>query len=373
MTFGPDGSRRLAIGWFISPHGFGHAARAAAVMNTLARQRPDICFEIFTTVPEFFFAESLVPGSFHYHPVVTDIGLVQYSALNIDIPGTIQQLGRFLPFQEEMISANAELVRKQQCRLLVCDIAPMGIVVAEAAGIPSLLMENFTWDWIYRDLIGYHDSLPRHCEYLQDVFSRADYHIRTEPAYPRGNPHLVTAPISRSPRTPGDKMRGLLNIPNHMPMVLISMGGIGESLPFRDRLLQYRQVFFVIPGSSRALREENVLYLGHQSAYFHPDLIGAADVVIGKPGYSTVAEVYHAGIPFAYISRKDFRESRILEDFIQREISGMVLNNEAYYQGGWLDRLPGLIAMPRSRRVGTNGAMQAAEFIAALPCCRLST
>jgi len=36
------------IAYFISSHGFGHAARAAAVMETLSESNPGVRFEIFT-------------------------------------------------------------------------------------------------------------------------------------------------------------------------------------------------------------------------------------------------------------------------------------------------------------------------------------
>ena len=48
---------RIAV--FISPHGYGHASRAAAVMAALADLDAAVEFEIFTTVPPWFFRDSL--------------------------------------------------------------------------------------------------------------------------------------------------------------------------------------------------------------------------------------------------------------------------------------------------------------------------
>lgn len=47
------------IAYFVSPHGFGHAARSCAIMSALQAREPGIGLEIFTTVPRWFFAESL--------------------------------------------------------------------------------------------------------------------------------------------------------------------------------------------------------------------------------------------------------------------------------------------------------------------------
>ncbi len=56
--------RRIA--YFISPHGFGHAARAASVMEAIHEIDPSIRFEIFTASPSWFFQDNL-SGLFNYH------------------------------------------------------------------------------------------------------------------------------------------------------------------------------------------------------------------------------------------------------------------------------------------------------------------
>ncbi len=50
-------TRRIA--YFVTPHGYGHASRAAAVMAALLELDASIRFEIFTQVPAWFFESSL--------------------------------------------------------------------------------------------------------------------------------------------------------------------------------------------------------------------------------------------------------------------------------------------------------------------------
>ena len=50
------------IAYFISPHGFGHAARAAAVMQAISDTDAAVGFEIFTTVPSWFFQARCDPS-----------------------------------------------------------------------------------------------------------------------------------------------------------------------------------------------------------------------------------------------------------------------------------------------------------------------
>src|SRR5512136_1670225 len=119
------------IAYFISPHGFGHAARAAAVMAALRQRDPAIHFDVFTTVPAWFFDQS-VRGGFTHYAVLTDIGLAQKDSLREDLTETVRRLAAFIPFDPALVARLAGQVRQQDCRLVLCDIAPLGLAVAQA-------------------------------------------------------------------------------------------------------------------------------------------------------------------------------------------------------------------------------------------------
>jgi len=136
------------IAYFVSPHGFGHAARAAAVMETLSEIDAGFRFEIFTSVPSWFFQDS-VSVLFNYHHLVTDIGLVQKNAFKADLEDTLRALDDFFPPAPSRIAEIAERISALNCVLIICEIVPLGILVAKEARIPSILVENFTWDWLY--------------------------------------------------------------------------------------------------------------------------------------------------------------------------------------------------------------------------------
>lgn len=352
------------IAYFISPHGFGHASRASAVMSALLKIDPDLRFDIFTTVPEWFFRNS-IKGEFGYHSLHTDIGLLQQTPLKADIPGTIRLLDDFLPFDSEETQRIANVSKVKGCDLVICDIAPMGIEVADKTGIPSVLIENFTWDWIYRQYQQSHPGIIPHIKYLEDIFKKATYHIQTAPICKPEPNDLYTSPISREVRDNPHVIRKKLGIKPQEKIVMITMGGVKEELRFIERLEALEDVCFIIPGinSAKLERHKNIILLPYQSDLFHPDLVNACDVVIGKVGYSTLAEVFHAGVPFGYIVRKDFRESKILVDFIKDHMPGLPIGEVPFYNGDWLTSLSRLIEMPRKGRKNPNGAGQVAEFV----------
>ena len=78
------------IAYFITPHGFGHAARASAVMEAVNKIDPSVSFDIFTTVPRWFFENSL-SGRFTYNEFTTDVGLIQKTPFLHDLEQTIEK------------------------------------------------------------------------------------------------------------------------------------------------------------------------------------------------------------------------------------------------------------------------------------------
>jgi hypothetical protein len=112
--------------------------------------------------------------------------------------------------------------------------------------------------------------------------------------------------------------------------------------------------------------KQNLVQLPHHSDFYHPDLVNASDAVVGKVGYSTLAEVDTAGVPFGHISRDGFRESAQLVAYIQKKMAGLPIDEDHFYNGRWLDRLPQLLEMPRMQRSGPNGSAQIAKYIGKL-------
>ncbi|HEX3035602.1 MAG TPA: hypothetical protein VHT73_10810, partial [Thermodesulfobacteriota bacterium] len=94
------------IAYFISPHGFGHAARATAVMAEIQRISPHVHFEIYTKVPRWFFEQSL-PSHFNYHSLLTDLGLIQTTSLHEDIHKTLACLNKFYPIESSLVTTLA--------------------------------------------------------------------------------------------------------------------------------------------------------------------------------------------------------------------------------------------------------------------------
>ncbi|TBU33505.1 hypothetical protein BD311DRAFT_684943 [Dichomitus squalens] len=68
---------------------------------------------------------------------------------------------------------------------------------------------------------------------------------------------------------------------------------------------------------------------------YMPDLTAAADVLLGKLGYGTVAECVDARTPFVYVPRPLFVEEHGLRVYLAREGVGVKLEREKYEVGEW--------------------------------------
>jgi len=341
---------------FVSPHGFGHAARASAVLHAL-HQREGARFLLFSTVPRWFFDESL-EDLYDYHEVRSDVGLVQESALEHDVRATVQALDDFASLEDgERVAELAGILEGAGARAVLCDIAPLGIAAAERAGVPSLLLENFTWDWLYEP---YHDrvaGLAEHSERLAGWFDKAQVHLQTEPLCRLDmTADALLPPISRPPRRARGEVRSELEIPDGEPLVLLTMGGVGEELPFLDRLADLEGMHVMVTGTDETGRDGRLHRFSNETRLYLPDYVEAADGVVAKLGYGTAAEVWAARTPMAWVTRGDFRETEPLRRWAEAELAGFEIRGEEFADGDWIGRLPELVTLTHERDDAPGGA-----------------
>jgi hypothetical protein len=361
----PEGSDEVLV-WFVSPHGFGHAARTSAVIAACSARRPDLRHHVFTSVPRWFFEDSLPGVHVVYHRLECDVGMVQKNPLEEDIEKTIRALERLPLRAGAAFDRVVAGVAATGCHLIICDISPIGLAVADRLDRPGILMENFTWDWIYRS---YGDpKLDEFGARMAKVFSTAAVRIQTEPVCRVVGGSRVVAPVSRHPRSSRAGIRTRLKIPADHRMLLVSLSGL-ESTIVENALRALPATTLVVPaGNSRLESEPGIVRVPTFGGPYHPDLVAASDLVLGKLGYSTVAEVYQTGTAFAFLRRRQFPESPILERFVGAHVPSETLPEDFLGHPEASSRLEELLTRPKPTGVRPNGAAQAADLILSL--CR---
>jgi hypothetical protein len=333
-------------------------------MAEVHRLCPAIHFEVFTEVPKWFFSESLSHG-FSYHRFASDVGMAQRSPLEEDLEATCDLLDRNRCDDPDKVGQLAAGLQMLECSVVIVDISPVGLVAAESAGIPSVLIENFTWDWIYLNYPGGTSRLRRHGRRMVEIFASANFRIQTAPMCEQSPSAASVRPVARSPRKGRETVRASLGVPADDPMIVVSMGGVPWNYGDFADFDHCDGAWVVVPGGSErvARRRGRLLMLPFHSDFYHPDLVAASDLVIGKLGYSTVAEAYCAGTALAYVERSRFPESPILAQWVEEHMVAAEIGEDALRDGAWIVAANEILNVPRRKPDAGNGAAQAAEVV----------
>ena len=338
----------MRIACFVSSHGFGHAARACAVLEQIIQTEPRVKLDIYTqTAAEFFHGSLSVPVN--VFACQTDVGLIQKTPFEADLQASAASIADFLRFDSHNLRLMADFLRKRRTHLVLCDISPLGVMVAHTAGLKSVLIENFTWDWIYAGFFGQLPVFERLAENMSLIFSQVDMRIKTDPVCDPAGPHdLHVGPLARKPRRKSQAVRKALGVPQDHALVLLTQGGISSPTPFIERLINTPGVTFIVTGAQESKRIRNLVLLKNDASRYLPDELAACDVIVSKVGYSTLAEAWRAGIPVLAIQRPGWRESSVLEAFVRQHLPSSLITEADYLKGCWLEsHLPGLLKMPR--------------------------
>ena len=361
----------MLIVWYVSSHGFGHASRDVEVINEISRKRPDVRMVMRTMVPASFIEQSLtVPVEIQQ--AETDTGVAQIDSLHIDESATAVRAAVFHEDFNARAEAEADVLRQVRATVVVADVPPLACAAADRAGVPSVVLGNFTWDWIYAAYPQFEALAPGVVETIGASYARAAQALRlplhggfeTMRTVVRDIPFIAR----RSPRG-RDEARRALGLSLTDTVVLASFGGhnlgldygaIARGNPFRLLLTDYEYPRDADADSLVRLTRRHLADRGLK----YEDLIAAADVVVGKPGYGIVSECVANGAAFLYARRGRFAD----QDVFEREMPGLLrcrrIERDDLLTGTWREHIEALLAQPPPASApATDGAETAAAAI----------
>ena len=170
---------KLSLSCFVSSHGFGHASRVAAVIQSLSQKVQNLDLLIFGETTEWFWRLNLPRDGCTYEFVhaKTDVGLFQNGPFAHDLKKTLKEVEDFLSFSSQEFNMCRNALIKHRPHLVLCDISPLGIILAKEVDIPVLILENFTWDWIYQAYEKEDSGFRKIISSLHQIYSEVDYLI----------------------------------------------------------------------------------------------------------------------------------------------------------------------------------------------------
>ncbi len=360
----------MNIAVYITGHGFGHASRMTEVLKALADLQPDCHYTIRTSVPEWFFLQSFRQGiSYDYSHLSVDVGVSQKDALRLQKSATLLEFQQFWENRGALIHAECEALKNRQIGLVLADIPPLAFEIADALGIKSVGITNFSWDWIYQ---GYTQKYPAFIPLIEGIrkaYGKATLLLRLPFHGDLSSfPVICDIPlVARHANHGVAYIKEKLGMPAHTTSVLLSFGGFGISNAIFNAIPRVKSFHFIttfpshgdLPGVQH-IREEDLADAG----LGYPDVVSAADLVVGKPGYGLVSECIAHGRPLLYTSRGDFAEYGALVKGIKRYLPSAYIPRRELLRGHWMAYIQKALAadMPKNH-IATDGAVQAAKNI----------
>lgn len=349
---------------YVNGHGFGHATRCIAVLQELWRIRPEQPVLIRTSAPPFLFGRGCA-GPFRLLAGDVDPGTLQADPLTLDREASLAARHASQRRLELQVREEVARVRSERPAAVLGDIPPLAFEVAAALGIPGIALGNFSWDWIYEPYV---EGRPEHAglvEAMRRSYRRADRLLRlpfhagmTAFREIEDIPLVVRHPVLE----PAMVRRGLGIEAERRPVVLVSFGGFAAVRFAADFRPDPGEARFITFGDAIPGLPDDTIRLPVDHTHRHEDLVAAADAVITKPGYGTVAECFASRTPFLYTSREDFREYGVLVEAIERGGRARFLPRADLLRLSWRPHLEALLAERRPwEELRADGASVAAQ------------
>jgi L-arabinokinase len=361
--------------FFISGHGFGHASRQVEIINALGRLTAGAARVIIRSAvqPELLARTLRLPCELR--PGAVDPGIVQSSSVAHDDAATVRAVVDFYEGYDARVAADAAGCAGVD--LVVGDIPPLAFDAAARAGVPSVAIANFTWDWIYEAHAGLPDAAPGVLARIRAAYARAT--LALELPFAGGFdvfPSVRRIPlVCRHPSRTRADTRRFFGLPEARRVALLSFGGYGMPALDLARLDCFGDWTIVATDRSApapgGVRRLPIVFVPERSfvssGFRYEDLVAAADAVVTKPGYGIIAECIAAGTAMLYTSRGDFREYDLLVRALPRCLRARFIPQDDLFAGRWQAPLAALLAQPPPpETMETDGAEVAAAALLAL-------
>jgi L-arabinokinase len=333
----------MNIAYYITPHGFGHGVRSCAICNRLS---PETSVIFRTALPRAFF-EQEVMRPFLYAPQAFDCGCVQTDGVTVDVEKTIAAYSSIAAKNAAGLDAEAAWCREHRIDGIVADIPPFAFEVADACGIPSVAVTNFTWYDIYEEYGTRHPAFLPLLEKIKAHYGAADLLLALEPALPMTyfKRRKSVGIVGRSGGTIRARLIKAFGLSSSKRLGLIYTGTFGMDAMDWSRLARFEDWEFLglypLPGNPPNF------HMVAKRNFSYQDIIASVDCVISKMGYGVFAECALNGVPLIYLPRVEFAEYPVLDAAMSKRGGGYRLSQEDFYELSWDGALREVITRPR--------------------------
>ena len=151
-----DRDRRV-VAYYCTGHGLGHATRVIEVARELIRAAEVVQVVVCSSLPDALFiqefAKDMQLGRFRYRKIEPlDCGGIQRDAFRVEPVASLETYWSLCGSAEarrEKIAREKIWLESNRVRFVLSDTVPIALRCASECGIPSAVVSNLSWDFIY--------------------------------------------------------------------------------------------------------------------------------------------------------------------------------------------------------------------------------
>jgi hypothetical protein len=227
-----------------------------------------------------------------------------------------------------MVEDEICFLRENSVDLVVSDISPVPFEACDKLSIPSVGISNFTWYRAYQNMIEH-----RALEPLAAAYGKMDFYFALagdagEPWGRRGKKSFGF--ISRSVDLA--EVHRIRNSREKKGKIIFLGIGMQITLEELERTPVFNENFLIIVSSNVKIQKDNVMRIP-QGYNDSQNYIAAADLVISKAGWSTVAEAVLSQKELLIFDRKQFQEDADTIEYLRKNSLASTISWEEFIHG----------------------------------------
>lgn len=367
------GTKEKNILFYISDHGYGHAARMIAVIQELMERKEDLNVHIRTSHAFGFIMNALPHNKINIYNVKNDFGVVYGGdGFTINHEKTMTLIKIWVDNKEAYLEKEKIFCKEKPIDLIISDIPPFVFEVGEVLSIPTIAISNFNWYRIYEEFVKSEEDRLL-LENIKKSYQKANYSFIL-PFHSGGMDifknkkefSLIVRRVSLS----RERVFKELKIDKGQKLIYVSFGfsTYNENLIKNLKNISLKNNITILLSTGTHIKNTKDIVTIPKDYRGSHNYIGACDLAVCKVGFSTVSECINKNIPLVLVRRKDFIE----DDFIIKILKDIGIAEEIrldeFINFSWLENIDKYLALGKNYKnipdcFKTTGANDMADNI----------
>ncbi|MCG7385013.1 hypothetical protein [Paenibacillus sp. ACRRY] len=298
--------------FYISDYGYGHATRSIALIRELMLPKYGIGHLTICSGKALTFIQDSLPCDHRidYRELSLDLGYVHEAGsmdLSLDL---FQERYEYLQCSfSDMVSGERDFLVSKQFDMVLSDISPAPLLAASQLKIVSVGISNFTWYTAYEEALN-----SELIHFLESCYRCMDYFVRlpggnSEPAWGRCGEISVDFYCRSVDPIEEKRIRAQLDPFHNKTIVFFGLGMGIELTDLPNMKLLKNENFIFIVSSNMGISGPNIFNIDRDYTETQ-NFVAASDIVLSKPGWSTVSEAIVSHKPLILLEREKMPEDR---------------------------------------------------------------